>query len=296
MKRLLKTNVSLSIDAGVQSIMNFTKMHGLGNDFIIVAGETKLPTDAAQLAIELCNRFFGIGADGLVYILPSQKADFMMRIMNSDGSEAEQCGNAIRCVAKYLYDHGMVSNSEITIETIGAGAQKVQLRIDNGKVTTVRVDMGAPILKGTQIPTTIDQERVLDYPIDIEGREFRFTAVSMGNPHCVIYVDDAIHMDLQTWGPKLETHPLFPKKINVEFVTVKSRNYADMRVWERGAGPTLACGTGACATLVASVLNGLTDREATISLKGGDLFIEWNEADNHVYMTGPTEQVFAGSW
>jgi diaminopimelate epimerase len=276
-------------------MMNFTKMHGLGNDFIIVTGELKLPEQASQLAIKLCDRFFGIGADGLVYILPSEKADFMMRIMNSDGSEAEQCGNAIRCVSKYVYDHGLIQQTEISIETIGAGAQKVQLFLKEGKVDTVRVDMGQPILKGTLVPTVVDQEIVKDHPIEVDGREFRFTAVSMGNPHCVIYVDDAINMDLQTWGPKLETHPMFPRKVNVEFVSVKSRDYADMRVWERGAGPTLACGTGACATLVASVLNGLTDREATISLKGGHLFIEWNESDNHVYMTGPAQEVYKGT-
>jgi diaminopimelate epimerase len=276
-------------------MMNFTKMHGLGNDFIIVTGESKLPDQASELAIKLCDRFFGIGADGLVYILPSEKADFMMRIMNSDGSEAEQCGNAIRCVSKYVFDHNLIQQTEISIETIGAGAQKVQLFIKEGKVDTVRVDMGQPILKGTLVPTTVDQDTVKDYPIEVDGREFRFTAVSMGNPHCVIYVDDAINMDLQTWGPKLETHPMFPRKINVEFVTVKSRDYADMRVWERGAGPTLACGTGACATLVASVLNGLTDREAIVSLKGGHLFIEWNESDNHVYMTGPAQEVYKGT-
>lgn len=269
-------------------------MHGLGNDFIVVAGEAQLPENAPQLAIELCNRFFGIGADGLVYILPSQKADFMMRIMNSDGSEAEQCGNAIRCVAKYLYDHGLVEKENVTIETIGAGAQKVQLTVENGKVQAVRVDMGEPILKGTQVPTTVDLDVVKDYPIEVDGRQFRFTAVSMGNPHCVIYVEDAVGFDLHTWGPKLETHPMFPKKINVEFATVKSREYTDMRVWERGAGPTLACGTGACATLVSSVLNGLTERTATVSLKGGDLLIEWNEQDNHVYMTGPAEEVYKG--
>jgi diaminopimelate epimerase len=293
---MIKSKWDLHIfESGVYQMMNFTKMHGLGNDFIIVTGESKLPDQASELAIKLCDRFFGIGADGLVYILPSEKADFMMRIMNSDGSEAEQCGNAIRCVSKYVFDHNLIQQTEISIETIGAGAQKVQLFIKEGKVDTVRVDMGQPILKGTLVPTTVDQDTVKDYPIEVDGREFRFTAVSMGNPHCVIYVDDAINMDLQTWGPKLETHPMFPRKINVEFVTVKSRDYADMRVWERGAGPTLACGTGACATLVASVLNGLTDREAIVSLKGGHLFIEWNESDNHVYMTGPAQEVYKGT-
>jgi diaminopimelate epimerase len=218
-----------------------------------------------------------------------------MRIINSDGSEAEQCGNAIRCVSKYVYDHGMIDKTEITIETIGAGVQKVQLHVQDGKVATVRVDMGEPVLKGLQVPTTIDRNPVIDYPIEVDGQQFRFTAVSMGNPHCVIYVEDAVNFDLATWGPKLEKHPMFPKKINVEFVTVKSRDFTDMRVWERGAGPTLACGTGACATLVSSVLNGYTERHATVSLKGGDLFIEWNEADNHVYMTGPAAEVFKGS-
>ena len=275
--------------------MEFTKMHGLGNDFIVVAGEQSLPEQAPQLATELCNRYFGIGADGLVYILPSEQADFRMRIINSDGSEAEQCGNAIRCVAKYVYDNGLTDKDQITIETLGAGVQQVQLTIDNGKVASVRVDMGEPVLAGLQVPTTIDAETIVDHPIEVDGTTFRFTAVSMGNPHCVIYVDDAKSFDLSEWGPQLETHPLFPRKINVEFVTVNSREQADMRVWERGAGPTLACGTGACATVVASVLNGATDRTATVSLKGGDLLIEWNEADNHVYMTGPAAEVYRGT-
>lgn len=275
-------------------MMEFTKMHGLGNDFIVVFGEKELPADAAELAVKWCNRFFGIGADGLVYILPSEKADFQMRIMNSDGSEAEQCGNAIRCVSKYVYDHGHVNQEQITIETIGAGVQPVSLNIRDGKVETVRVDMGEPILNGLQVPTTVDANPVVDHYIEANGHAFKFTAVSMGNPHAVIYVDDAVNFDLTTWGPLLEVHPMFPKKINVEFATVRDRGYVDMRVWERGAGPTLACGTGACATLVSSVLNGHTDRTAVISLKGGDLHIEWNEADNHVYMTGPAEVVFKG--
>ncbi|ASA21040.1 diaminopimelate epimerase [Paenibacillus donghaensis] len=275
--------------------MEFTKMHGLGNDFIVVYGEQELPANAPELAIALCNRFFGIGADGLVYILPSERGDYMMRIMNSDGSEAEQCGNAIRCVSKYVYDRGLVSSEQIVIETIGAGEQKVTLKVNDGVVETVTVDMGEPVLAGLQIPVAIDAESVLDQTIEADGREFRFTAVSMGNPHCVIYVDDAVTFDLAAWGPKLEVHPLFPRKVNVEFATVRSRSHVDMRVWERGAGPTLACGTGACATLVSSVLNGLTDRAAKISLKGGDLEIEWNEADNHVYMTGPAEVVYTGT-
>ncbi|MBP3961122.1 diaminopimelate epimerase [Paenibacillus lignilyticus] len=275
--------------------MNFTKMHGLGNDFIVVEGETKLPDNAAELAVQLCNRFFGIGADGLVYILPSEQADFRMRIMNSDGSEAEQCGNAIRCVAKYVYDNGLTDKETLTIETLGAGVQEVQLTVENGKAVLVRVNMGQPILEGLKVPTTIDANPVINQSIEVDGREFKFTAVSMGNPHCVIYVDDAVNFDLAAWGPKLEVHPMFPRKINVEFVTVRSKDFTDMRVWERGAGPTLACGTGACATVVASVLNGYTDRTATVSLKGGDLLIEWNEENNHVYMTGPAAEVFRGT-
>ncbi|MFD0959375.1 diaminopimelate epimerase [Paenibacillus chungangensis] len=275
--------------------MEFTKMHGLGNDFIVVAGERKLPDNASELALSLCNRYFGIGADGMVYILPSEKADFGMRIINSDGTEAEQCGNAIRCVAKYVYDNGLIAQEDITIETMGAGVQKVQLTIYERKVDKVRVDMGPPILSGLAIPTTIDAKQVVQQPIEVDGRTFAFTALSMGNPHCVIAVEDAVSFDLETWGPRLESHPLFPRKVNVEFITVNSRSQIDMRVWERGAGPTLACGTGACATLVASVLKGETDRIATISLKGGDLLIEWSESDNHVYMTGPAEEVFRGS-
>lgn len=274
--------------------MNFTKMHGLGNDFIVVAGESRLPDDAARRAIDCCNRYFGVGADGLVFILPSEKADFRMRIINSDGSEAEQCGNAIRCAAKYVYDNGLTDKTELAIETIGAGAQKVRLSVADGRVSTVRVDMGEPILNGLAVPTLIDANPVRHYPIEADGAEFRFTAVSMGNPHCVIYVDDAAGFDLHRWGPKLETHKLFPKRINVEFATVLSRTRIEMRVWERGAGPTLACGTGACATLVAAVLDGKADRRAVVSLAGGDLDIEWSEADNRVYMTGPAVTVYRG--
>lgn len=277
-------------------MMHFTKMNGLGNDFIVVYGEAALPDNVSVLAIAMCNRYFGIGADGLVYILPSERANYRMRIINSDGTEAEQCGNAIRCVSKYIADQGLANGNELTIETIGAGVQKVQLNKHNGVVKSVTVDMGAPILEGIRIPTTVDAEQVVQHPIEVEGQQFHFTAVSMGNPHCVIYVEDAKSFDLSRWGPKLECHPMFPRKTNVEFVTVRDREYAEMRVWERGAGPTLACGTGACATLVANVLNGKTDRAATIVLAGGELFIEWNEQDNHVYMTGPAEDVFHGEW
>jgi diaminopimelate epimerase len=275
--------------------MNFTKMHGLGNDFIVIAGCERLPDDASKLAVGWCDRHFGIGADGVVFLLPSERADLMMRIMNADGSEAEQCGNAIRCAAKYAYDSGLAAKTVMTIETIGAGVQTVVLQVRDGKAESVRVDMGEPVLDGLAIPTTLDLKPVADQPIIVDGAEFRFTAVSMGNPHCVIFVDDAAGFDLHRWGPKLERHPFFPKRVNVEFATVNTPSQIDMRVWERGAGPTLACGTGACATLVASVINGKSNRRAVVSLKGGDLEIEWNENDNRVYMTGPAATVFSGT-
>jgi len=274
--------------------MEFTKMHGLGNDFLVFYGEKELPQNVSDLAIKWCNRYFGVGADGLVFILPSDRADFKMRIINSDGTEAEQCGNAIRCVSKYVYEAGHTGKQRMTFETLGAGVQEVHLQVENGAVESVRVDMGEPILEAVKIPTTLEGEPVVAYPIESGGQQFTFTAVSMGNPHCVIYVDDAPHFELEKWGPQLEVHPYFPRKTNVEFATVTSPERIEMRVWERGAGPTLACGSGACATLVSSVLNGYTQRKAWVSLKGGDLYIEWNPGDNHVYMTGPAEIVYQG--
>lgn len=275
--------------------MEFTKMHGLGNDFIVVADRQQLPENAAELAIRLCDRHFGIGADGIVYILPSDKADFQMRIINADGTEAEQCGNAVRCAAKYVYDHRLSRSPLMTVETIGAGVQPLELTVVDGKVAQVKVDMGEPVLDGLKIPTTIDSNPVIGETLEAGGRRFRFTAVSMGNPHCIIYVDDAASVDLHKWGPLIEHHPLFPNRVNVEFATVISRERIEMRVWERGAGPTLACGTGACATLVASVLEGLTERKAVVSLAGGELQIEWSLHDNRVYMTGPAVEVYSGT-
>lgn len=275
--------------------MEFTKMHGLGNDFVIVYGEQHLPDHVAEVAFTICDRHFGVGADGLIYILPSQSADFMMRTINSDGTEAEQCGNAIRCVAMYVAEHGYIQRDVLTIET-QAGIQCVQVIRQDGKVHAVRVDMGEPILKGLEVPTIFDQENVVDKNIQVAGRNFSFTAISMGNPHCIIFVDDAATFDIQTWGPQVECHAYFPQKINVEFASIDARDCVTMRVWERGAGLTLACGSGACATLVASVLNGLTDRRATMALAGGKLFVEWDRTNNHVYMTGPAAFVFEGNW
>lgn len=274
-------------------IMDFVKMHGLGNDFIVVRAK-QVPANAEALAIRLCDRHFGIGADGLVFVVPSDRADAAMRIFNPDGSEPEQCGNAIRCVAKYIWDRTGRPETELTIETKGAGVQKVTVYPEGGRVRKVRVDMGEPILSGAEIPTTLEGPQVVGHTIDAGGRSFRFTAVSMGNPHCVVEVDDAAEFETAVWGPKLESHPAFPRKTNVEFITVESQGRARMRVWERGTGETLACGTGACAVLVASALEGKMDRSGIVSLKGGDLWIEWDEASNRVYMTGEAEEVFEG--
>lgn len=276
--------------------MKFTKMHGLGNDFIVIWSEQGLHERASELAVKACDRHFGIGADGMVWIVPSEQADVKMRIINADGSEAEQCGNAIRCVAKYIFDRKFVDKKEMAIETIGAGIQQVSVRAKNGKATEVRVDMGEPILEGLRIPTTLDQEMIINAPIQAAGSNFRFTAVSMGNPHCVIEVDDVKSIDLHKLGSVIEHHPLFPSRTNVEFVQVHSPSSMTMRVWERGAGVTLACGTGACASLVAAHISGRANREATVSLPGGDLWIEWDPNTNHVWMTGPAVQVFSGVW
>lgn len=274
--------------------IRFTKMQGLGNDFIVISSQA-LPDGVKELAERLCDRHFGVGADGLVYILPSEKGDFRMRILNRDGSEAEQCGNAVRCVAKYYYERISNAKKELLIET-QAGLQRVWVEADGQTVRRVCVDMGKPILKGERIPVKVNESQVVAHPIEVEGETFHFTAVSMGNPHAVIFVDDAARFPLKTWGLRLESHPLFPNRVNVEIVTVTSREELQMRVWERGVGETLACGTGACASVVAAVLNGKTGRRVLVRLKGGDLEIEWKENDQRIYMTGVAENVFEGEW
>ena len=273
--------------------MKFTKMHGLGNDYIYINGFEEIVADPGELAIKVSDRHFGIGSDGIVLIMPSDSCDFRMRMFNNDGSEAEMCGNASRCVAKYVYDFGLTDKEEITLETL-AGVKILKMQIIDGKVDTVTVNMGAPIIKAADIPVISSKDQVIDEPLVIEGTEYRITCVSMGNPHCISYIDDIRAFNLETIGPKIENHEIFPKRINAEFAKVVDRKNIDMRVWERGSGETLACGTGACATLVASVLNDYTDRKATLHLLGGDLEIEWNEADNNVYMTGPATTVFQG--
>jgi diaminopimelate epimerase len=273
--------------------MDFTKMHGLGNDFVIVEVDSWVDADALQpYARAVCDRNFGIGADGLIAIGRDQEFDVFMRIFNSDGSEPEMCGNGIRCVARYVYEHDLVDKNSISVRTL-AGPIYPEVKVLNGEVVSVRVDMGEPILSRALIPMLGTGDNIKVTATTANG-DFELTGVSMGNPHCVIFVTDIDKTAVSVWGPELEKHQLFPAKTNVEFVQVISNDEMIMRVWERGAGITLACGTGACATLVAAVLNGYTDRVATIHLLGGDLLIEWKEQDNHVYMTGPATEVFSG--
>lgn len=277
--------------------MRFTKVQGLGNDFVLVnCFEEKLEeVELSSLAVRACDRHFGIGADGLVLLLPSDKADVNMRIFNPDGSEAEMCGNVIRCAAKFLFEHGLVKATRIRVQTL-AGLMLPELITDNnGSVKLVRVDMGEPHLERREIPMDGSPGRVISEPLEVGGVSYQVTAISMGNPHCIIFVPDVAHAPLSTAGPAIEWHKVFPSRTNVEFIQVVNRGEVKMRVWERGAGETMACGTGACATAVACVLNGLTERRVTVHLQAGDLLIEWGQ-DNHVYMTGPAEEVFTGEY
>jgi len=276
--------------------LRFIKVQGLGNDFILVdcIKNEFDPEDFPSIAVKTCDRHFGIGADGLVPLFPSEVADIKMRIFNSDGSEAEMCGNAIRCAAKYLYEHGIVNNNKIRIETL-AGIMIPELIINNGLVDLVRVDMGEPRLERSEIPMEGPPGRVVNEPLKAGDTTYKITAVSMGNPHCVIFTPDVEKISLHVAGPFLENHPVFPRKTNVEFVQVINQDEVNMRVWERGAGETMACGTGACAAAVAGVINGYTSRRLSVRLKAGVLFIEWS-ADNHVYLTGPAEEVFTGEY
>ncbi|MDK2928745.1 MAG: diaminopimelate epimerase [Methanococcus sp.] len=274
-------------------LMKFTKMHGLGNDYIYVDAISQKIENPNEISKFVSDRHFGIGSDGLVLILPSDKADFKMRMFNSDGSEAEMCGNAIRCVGKFVYDKKMTDKSTITIETL-AGIKVLEMTIENSKVVLVKVDMGEPILKAEEIPVLSEKHPVIDEEITAKDYCYKFTCVSMGNPHAITYIENVDEFPLEKIGPLFEIHEKFPRKTNVEFVELIDKNTVKMRVWERGAGETLACGTGACAVLTASVLKGYVGRKATVKLLGGDLTIEWNEFDNHIYMTGPATTVFEG--
>lgn len=276
--------------------MRFVKVHGLGNDFVLVntLEENSLPADLAGLAVNVCHRHFGVGADGLVLIKPGDGSDLTMQIINSDGSEAEMCGNAIRCVAKYAYVRGMVTSRTMHVRT-AAGIMVPELVMENGMVRAVRVDMGEPRLEREQIPMRGAPGRVVNEPLRAGADTFYVTAVSMGNPHCVLFVPDAAAVPLEDLGPLLEHHPSFPRKTNVEFVQVLGAGEVRMRVWERGAGPTMACGTGACAVAAASCLNGHTGKKVRVHLEAGALDIEWAE-NGHIYMTGPAEEVFSGEY
>ncbi len=273
--------------------MKFTKMHGCGNDYVYVNLFEEQIENPAKVSIAVSDRHFGIGSDGLITIGASEIADFRMRIYNADGSEAEMCGNGIRCVAKYVYDHKLTDKTEITVET-GAGVKTLQLTVEDDKVTLVRVDMGEPILTPDEIPVVADGDRVVDEPIVVDGKTWHMTCVSMGNPHAVVFVDDVAHFELEKYGPLFENHVRFPKRTNTEFVQIVSRNEAIMRVWERGSAETWACGTGTCATVMACILNGLTDNDVLVHLRGGDLRIVYDEKSNHVFMTGPATEVFEG--
>lgn len=273
--------------------MKFTKMQGIGNDYVYVNCFQETVEHPGEVAKLVSDRHFGIGSDGLILIKPSDVADFEMDMYNSDGSRGAMCGNGIRCVAKYVYDYGLTDKTSITVNT-ASGIKYLDLTIEDGKAVQIRVNMGAPILEPFKIPVISEKEIVLDEPILADGKEYRITAVSMGNPHAVTYIDDVKGLDIEKIGPQFEHHPIFPDRVNAEFVKVLDRNTVEMRVWERGAGETLACGTGACAVAVASILNGLTEDEVTVKLLGGDLKIYWDRKENLVYMTGPAEVVFDG--
>lgn len=276
--------------------MKFTKMQGLGNDYVYVNCFKEKIDNPSELARRISDRHFGVGSDGLIMINPSDKADFEMEMYNADGSRGEMCGNGIRCVAKYVYDYGLTDKTHISVETLG-GIKYLDLTVEEGKVQLVKVDMGKPVLEPLKIPVKADGDRAVDEPILVGGEEYRMTCVSMGNPHAVVFIGcDVREFPLEEIGPKFENHERFPNRVNTEFVRVIDRHTAEMRVWERGSGETLACGTGACAVAVACVLNGLTDEEVTVRLLGGDLQISWDREKDTVYMTGPAEVVFDGEW
>lgn len=274
--------------------MKFTKMHGIGNDYVYVNCFNETIKDPSAVSKYVSDRHFGVGSDGLILIKPSKVADFQMDMYNADGSQGEMCGNGIRCVAKYVYDYGLTDKTNISVETL-AGIKHLDLTIENGKVALVKVNMGSPELVPEKIPVVAEGERAIDVPLEVKGKTYQMNGVSMGNPHCVVFMEEDVReLDLEAIGPDFENHKRFPKRINTEFVNVLDENTLRMRVWERGSGETLACGTGACATAVAAILNGLVQKEVTVKLLGGDLKIQWNGGDAPVYMTGPATTVFDG--
>jgi diaminopimelate epimerase len=275
--------------------MKFTKMEGLGNDYVYVNCFQEHIDNPSQMALKVSDRHFGIGSDGLILIKPSDKADFCMDMYNADGSQSEMCGNGIRCVGKYVYDYGLTSKTSISVETL-AGIKYLDLQVENGKVALVTVNMGAPELVPERIPVKSDKEILIKEPIEVKGKTYEMTCVSMGNPHCVVFVEDTAAFPLEEVGPEFEKHPVFPNRINAEFIQILDKKTVNMRVWERGTGETLACGTGACASTVACILNGLTEEEITLHLLGGDLKVRWDREENLVYMTGPATVVFDGEY
>ena len=282
--------------------MKFTKMHGCGNDYIYVNGFTEQVSQAKKPEIvrRLSDRHFGVGGDGVIFINPADGADFEMEMFNADGTRAQMCGNGIRCVAKYVYDKGLTDSEHIAVVSAGSvkyldlTVERTKQAPERGTVTRVRVNMGSPVLEPGKIPVVADGDRVVNQPIYVEEQEYRMTCVSMGNPHAVVFARGVADMKLEQIGPLFENHIRFPERVNTEFVEVLDRRNVFMRVWERGTGETLACGTGCCATAVACVLNGLTDSEITVKLLGGELAIQWDREENAVYMTGPATTVFEG--
>ena len=276
--------------------MKFTKMHGCGNDYVYVNGfEEHIPDDKkSELAISLSNRNFGIGSDGLIFINPGKTAEFEMEMYNADGSRSEMCGNGIRCVGKYIYDHGLSDKTQISVESAGAVKYLTLFPGDDGKIEKVRVNMGSPILESKLVPVISDNEKVIDEAINVSGNEYKMTCVSMGNPHAVVFMNDVKDLDIEKIGPCFENHERFPRRTNTEFVEVLDRSHVFMRVWERGTGETLACGTGCCATAVACILNGLTDEKVNVKVLGGNIEIEWDRNENVVFMTGPATVSFEG--
>ncbi len=275
--------------------LSFTKMHGCGNNYIYFNCFNQMVPNPGELSVRLSEPHFGIGGDGIILISPSDKADAQMRIFNADGSEGKMCGNGIRCVGKYLYDNGMTDGrTTVTVDTL-SGVKTLELTVEDGKMLSARVDMGAAILNPQDIPVDMEGDTVIGAPLVVDEKVYHITCVSMGNPHCVIFLTEDIDgLDLERIGPKFERHALFPERVNTEFVNVLPDGSLKMRVWERGSGETWACGTGATASLVAAVLNGLTGRQAELRLRGGNLNIRWDEATNHVFMTGPAAFVFDG--
>lgn len=273
--------------------MKFTKMEGLGNDYIYVNCFQETIEHPEEMAVLYSDRHFGIGSDGMILIKPSETADFCMDMYNADGSRSEMCGNGIRCVGKYVYDYGLTDKTEITVETL-AGIKHLKLLTENGKVASVTVDMGSPELQSDKIPVVWEQEQVLNAPIQIGDTVYHMTCVSMGNPHAVMFVEDVKKFPLESIGPLFEKHAVFPNRVNAEFIQVLNRKEVNMRVWERGTGETLACGTGACASAVACILNHKTEDSITLHLLGGDLQVRWDRQENKVYMTGPAKVVFDG--